>query len=200
MRRSIRLKRARLDQRRNKDHAVADVIEKDQIRRLRAFRAAAIVLIVVALPLCIEKSVPSAQSTQKSSLPESAYVQSAQKLLKSESNSSPLDALDRIEETSLSGRTEDRNAFSGEIEIPLQATEFRFAPDSSIFSFEMTGSCVSVLEQIAALWALQGWQEIPLGNSNGSTFVKNEGVYQWMVVTCTQIGAQVCVVGNPLPT
>lgn len=173
------------------------LVKVDALRRRHAL---VFVALLIVLPGGIAALFQQISCDSVSSPTQSMRTISLNDSLTFSSQMTPEDVLDRIEELGKVGESYDQDALIQEIEIPFEATHFRFDSSTSIFSFELTGECFAVSQNLSELWALRGWKEVPLGGLNGSTFLKDEGIYRWMLITYTQVGRSVCVVGNPLQT
>lgn len=165
----------------------------------RLFRAIVIVCTCIALPFTID-SVGDVLFVSSNS--QSVANIEADLLLPRDLSQlnlgTPSAVLEQIEALGKVGSAQREFDLAFEIPLPDDASAVRYDARSDLFSFEVEGTSQDVLNGLSLLWEQQGWRGFPFGQLDGATYMKEGGMYQWMTVTCTQIGTQVCVVVHPL--
>lgn len=84
--------------------------------------------------------------------------------------------------------------FEGEA-FRLDAREdVRVDEENGLVGFSCYGEVDEVLVSLEGELKASGWKSVSSGNEGWESFVKNEGRYRWMFVTCVDVGESVSVV------
>ena len=67
-------------------------------------------------------------------------------------------------------------------------------PESGLVGFVVAGDAGDAFEGIRDELEGKGWSMVDSGLDACATFVKDEGVYDWLFVSCVQVGDSACVV------
>lgn len=109
----------------------------------------------------------------------------------------PEAALDEIErQLQEAGSRQLPDGFQDEIGILDGAREVCVDSSQCVVGWVVSGGEQEALSQMEQLLQPKGWTAVPLGQVTGATFVKKEGTYQWLLVTCTQVGDDTSVVAR----
>lgn len=104
------------------------------------------------------------------------------------------DVLARIEDMLSVSNGGLSDAFQREIGIVAGGRDVRMASNGLVVGYVCAGEAESVMEELADHMAERGWTRVPLGGVCGATFMKGEGAFTWVLVTCTQVGDVTSVV------
>ena len=102
--------------------------------------------------------------------------------------------LDRAEQASSAKGGPLPELFEQEVGLPLRSRDVRVDESGTVVGCTVDADAGEVLAGIRLEMEKRGWHEVPLGEIEGSTFVKNMGSYSWVLVTCTQVGNSTSVV------
>lgn len=97
-------------------------------------------------------------------------------------------------EDAVSSGDEVPESFQEEILSLDGFTELRCDLDSGVVGFTAQGEAEEVFEEIEAVLEEGGWTFVESGLEACGTFVKVEGDYQWLFVSCVQVGSSTSVV------
>lgn len=64
----------------------------------------------------------------------------------------------------------------------------------TVVGFTLTGSAEQAFDEVSSRLAEKGWQGLESGVSGITTFFKEGGAVQWVMVSCTQVGEETSVV------
>lgn len=85
-----------------------------------------------------------------------------------------------------------------EEEIALQGdSPFAVSSDGRTIGFTRKGSASEVMASIQNDLEAKGWTCVPSGQDSATTFVKDEGLFRWLAVTCVSVEDEVSVVLVP---
>lgn len=84
--------------------------------------------------------------------------------------------------------------FEGEIGLLDGARDVRVDDAGRVIGFLVDRPSSETFARIRENMARTGWSEISLGEAEGATFMKAEGMCTWTLVTCTQVGSATAVV------
>jgi hypothetical protein len=84
---------------------------------------------------------------------------------------------------------------TAEVALPVGSRDVRVSPTGTVIGCVVDGvSPQDVLADLRAQMKNLGWSCVPLGGLDGATFVKDGGLCEWALVTCTQTGQSTSVV------
>lgn len=70
--------------------------------------------------------------------------------------------------------------------------------DGRTIGFTQEGASLEVMSSIQSDLESKGWIYVASGQDSAATFVKDEGVFRWLAVTCVTVGDEVSVVLVPV--
>lgn len=106
----------------------------------------------------------------------------------------PLGSLDALEEKLDAVGGEVGSAFMEEVGLLPGASDVRVSNGGAVVGYSVEGDASDAIARIDTDLSEKGWTGVSLGELEGETFVKKEGVYRWMLVTATQVGESTSVV------
>lgn len=89
--------------------------------------------------------------------------------------------------------------FGEEVLDVSQAHALKVAADGAVVGFTEQGRAQSVFADLGERLAANGWEAVDSGRGDCGTFVKDEGRFTWLFVSCTQVSYAVSVVIQSLP-
>lgn len=84
--------------------------------------------------------------------------------------------------------------FQEEVGLLPDARDVRLSNDATVIGYVVDADCQEVLDDLCAHMASRGWTNVPLGQLDGATFVKDSGRCTWVLATCTQVQSSTSVV------
>lgn len=96
--------------------------------------------------------------------------------------------LSRLEAASSTGGASAPKAFEREAGLPRNHRDLRVSEDGAVASCMVDAPADFAADDVRKRMVAKGWSEVPLGAVEGATYVKADGQYTWMLVTCTQVG------------
>lgn len=89
--------------------------------------------------------------------------------------------------------------FEGEVLTLIGRGEVRTDEGACLVGFSLGGDAARVFESVGDELAEKGWEQAGGGLPASGTFVKPNGSYQWLFVSCTQVGEETSVVVHYAP-
>lgn len=72
--------------------------------------------------------------------------------------------------------------------------DVRVGADGAVVGFCCSGDAPAALAEVAVELAEKGWMRVESGSDAAASFVKREGHYRWLFVSCTEVSGEVSVV------
>ena len=84
--------------------------------------------------------------------------------------------------------------FESEVLDLAQVEGLRVAAGGTVVGFSLQGDASEAFAQLSTQLQANGWSAVESGRPDCGSFVKGEGTYTWLFVSCTQVGDGVSVV------
>lgn len=91
-------------------------------------------------------------------------------------------------------QTELPEGFESEVLDLSQAEGLRVAAEGTVVGFSLQGDASDAFAQLSEQLQARGWSAVESGRPDCGSFVKDDGVYTWLFVSCTQVGDGVSAV------
>lgn len=159
---------------------------------LRSLKALAVVCALVLAVPATDSVVrfASGGQTASASVAGARGIQSAELLDAADAQGS----LDRVEALLQEAGPSLPEAFYQEVGMLNGARGVRVSSRGDVVGYLVSGRDAEVFQEVSAHMEAKGWTGVSLGGAQGATFVKPEGEYTWLLVTCTQVGESTAVV------
>lgn len=157
----------------------------------RVAKALAIVAVIVLVGPVSNAALRAAGATDAQ---ERSSAQTGIRLAALVEGSDANAALSRMEQLADAGNAADAlpDGFEREIGVLPGARDVRVS--GSVVGYVVDGNVGETLAALDAHMEGRGWTCVPMGDVDGATFLKEDGVITWTFATCTQVGSATSVV------